>query len=1054
MAIRLDALYYELDLKTRNFDQQIVRAESNLKRLATTILKHPVAATGALAGAFVGAAVQAAMFADKMHQSMLRATNTIPGATGLLKGMQRELIALSKEVPFSIDALHEGLERVGRGGVRGPAEALHQLRLASLGAVATGEEDLLPMIELLDSAMDAFDISAQGAGKAVDLFVAATKRGVPIEDLAQVIDRAGANAHQLGAGLDQVVAATIQMREAGAPVRQIIASFGAGLGEMRREGDLADGTMGRLATSVTFVNGQLKLAGAGAEGYADTLTALNTQQGITIEQARQMGLTAEALAQVVQNRLSAEWLDFGNTVLPFVIKGFQALDVVMEELTGTAEDRRLTAAARQVLQLRGPLARLTELGKAGAADLRRFDDNWKKMVSSLAQGHNVLAMSKEDLAGLIEELERASPERLQTALRGLLGITLPEGVIEARRRDIIDRLRAAQAHAKAFTLPSAGPPARAPEAAPVPEDLLRRREAFLAQLRANLAGLTATLVDDMTLALEQIEAKARELFRDRLPAEVTAGLEQLRAQIETQRFLEPFAQEIDGIEARVGQIGDAFGEIPATIGLELLPDLERIEDALRGQLALVEAQGGDTSKLKTELDRIEAIWKRIGKAVGQATDGVADARAEHEKLLTKLRDQATSIERAARGALQLAEAFGLVDENTARTLENIAQIAASLPGILAKGGPDPTAILSVVGALSGIISSLFGGESPEEQRRKEILRANTEAIAALTRVMGEFGLDITGRQFSGVQQAIQAALGNLYGRNLFQFDISKELAQVGLTLDDLRKVADALGIAFVGVLPNIDNLRQLLEAIAQTELTRFANTFTGQLEALGHFFELFDITDPIQQLQNLAQAIFSFADAPVLRPVTQFDLGTPEGRAALDQFIRETFERLRTGTITPEELGGLTPQQLLDVLRQLEGLLDQAAGTAAETGETRQFQVTRQITEVTGMRLASILTSISVFDQQTAENTALIAKLLSRPGGGLIPPAPPSGGFMPFAGPLVPVIGGDLHLHITAAPGTTLADHQLLADTIVRTLDEQLGKRARSAALLQGNVQR
>jgi len=827
-------------------DAGIARAESSLKRLAATITKHPVAAAGALGSALVAAATQAAFFADKIQQSMMRVGTLIPTARGHLKAMERDLVAISQELPFSIGELAEGLARVGKLGARGPAEALQQLRVAAQAASATGE-DLATTIDTLDQVMDAFGISAQDSGKAMDQLVAATQRGVPIADLATVLERAAATAHQAGVGLDQVVAATISMREAGVPTRQIVSAFSGGLGELRREGEQADGSMGRLASSVNFASGQLKLAGAGAASYAENLEAVNAAGGLTVEIARRMNLTAEAQAKIVKNQLTAEWLKFGNTVLPLVIGGLKLLNRLLTVVTGSAGDKRLTDAARTVLELGPGLRAILTLGaRPDTTSLTRFNAAMTTMFRGLEKGHVVLGLTREEVGSLIQEVEKASPEALRHAFAGQLGVLKD---VEATRARILASLREAQG----IALTAEGGAAPAPGRPGVPPELLQRREAFLAQIRSTLAGLTTTIVDDLEQALEKMRAQATAVFGKHLPDEVTGAFERLRQQLETERFLEPFERELDGVEQRVGQLSDAFGEIPPTLGAEILPDLERIQGALLGQLALVEENGVEYVRIKAQLDRVDALWKKIVQTIGEAKDATADTRAEHEKLLDKLQRQATAIERAGRGALQLAQAFGLVDENSARALENVLQIAANIPGAAAG---DPGAILSVIGGLSELIGSLFG-ESPETKRQKEILRANTDAIEKLTRTMGEFGLNITGKQFGGVQTAAQATLTALppgellWSRAALPKILTTELAKLGLSMADLREVAQALGIALAGAVPTTAELQQLLDAISQTQLTQFATTFTGQLEALGHFFELFDITDPLQQLQNL-----------------------------------------------------------------------------------------------------------------------------------------------------------------------------------------------------------
>ena len=143
-------------------------------------------------------------------------------------------------------------------------------------------------------------------------------------------------------------------------------------------------------------------------------------------------------------------------------------------------------------------------------------------------------------------------------------------------------------------------------------------------------------------------------------------------------------------------------------------------------------------------------------------------------------------------------------------------------------------------------------------------------------------------------------------------------------MDDLQKVADELGVTFNEKLnPTINELDQLMKAIAETELTRFAETFNGQMAALRAEFEIFDITDPIKQLEKLGEVMSNPAfGAPALRAaLAGLDLSTPEGRAAAQKMVEDLFTALQTGSLDPSALGTLTPEEFLNALRDLESAI-------------------------------------------------------------------------------------------------------------------------------------
>jgi len=140
------------------------------------------------------------------------------------------------------------------------------------------------------------------------------------------------------------------------------------------------------------------------------------------------------------------------------------------------------------------------------------------------------------------------------------------------------------------------------------------------------------------------------------------------------------------------------------------------------------------------------------------------------------------------------------------------------------------------------------------------------------------------------------------------------------------------------------------------------------------------------------------------------------------------------------------------VLTRLEGGLDALAAQSEEQGVTQQFQVERQITEVTGMRLASLLLTSTIWAEQTARNTERIATILSgTPNIGLRPPPVPEFGPLAGSGTIGPV-----NVYVQPPAGMPMGEAQALGQAIgeatVQRINERLGKIAQQRALLQGTV--
>jgi uncharacterized phage infection (PIP) family protein YhgE len=504
--------------------------------------------------------------------------------------------------------------------------------------------------------------------------------------------------------------------------------------------------------------------------------------------------------------------------------------------------------------------------------------------------------------------------------------------------------------------------------------------------------------------------------------------------------------------------------VPATLGLEILPAVQELVQHLQ---ASRDAQARGTTlwnEYDQRLQKAVELSKKLVQNIGNAGQGQQDVNAELDKTLDKLELQASRIQSAARGALQLAQAFGIVDDNLANAVNNVVQIATAIPQVSAvlKSGASITkalpGILSIAGGLAGLIGGLFGPD-PEEQRRKEVLRENTEALRKLTDRIGEFGVvDTTGTRFTQIQdlltrlQTQTGFLGNA-GRGPFGFlqtarGLKQIEAQMGITPQELKDFAEALGITFANLQPTVAELRQLNEALAQTQLTQFSQTFAGQIEMLSRQFDLFDISDPIEQLQKLSQVALKFADSPLIDSLLGgIDLSSAAGRAELEQRIRDLFMQLNAGTITPAQLGGLTPQQLIDLLSQLETTMDQVA-QGQEQGQTQQFQVSREITEVTAGRLVSIGVTSLLWLQEIAENTRGLLP------SGLQPPT--AAALAAFTQPASSVVIESIVINVQPPVGMSQLDAQTIArqlgTELLDTIDREYGTRVRRRALMQGNV--
>jgi hypothetical protein len=279
-------------------------------------------------------------------------------------------------------------------------------------------------------------------------------------------------------------------------------------------------------------------------------------------------------------------------------------------------------------------------------------------------------------------------------------------------------------------------------------------------------------------------------------------------------------------------------------------------------------------------------------------------------------------------------------------------------------------------------------------------------------------------------------------------------------------LADELGFGFENRLsPSMEELQRLLDAIAETQFTQFAETIAGQLDLLQLQFELLDVSNPLDQLRalqdlineettNILGGVVDDFDFGVLEGLGDLDFDTEAGREAAEALIREILAGLRTGAITLEDLGDLSLDQLLQILRDLEGALDEIESTDGQDLEkTQGFNAIARITE----SQAGILIDLGV--SQLLRLTQIKELLEVPPLPEFLPPMEPPVLPLPPRDPLngridienmtVVVEGSDL-----TGEGVGIAVADAFAERLAEETDVRIGNRLATEERTQGNTRR
>ena len=1096
MGLRIDRLFYELELQSRDFDRGVLNAERAAGRFTRFMEKHPLAVTGALAASFVTIGIQSARMAAQLDGDMRKVKAALPTAD--IDRMREAVLQLSQEVPHSTQELSAALEAIARGGVEDATAALDRLRLATTVADASGL-DLITVVRGMDGVLDAFGQTTADAQRSMAALFATAQGKVPLEELIEVLTRSGATLRTFNLDLETSAELLAEIIDAGVPARTAVSGLAEILNRVtsptaqQREAGARFGL--DLSAAALQAKGvgrffrELEAATGGAAAALDQLGISTQQYGIVAAlaktQTQQLGRAsetaaaqlrrlreaaalnragAEEMSKVIKQQLAVVMLDLGNNLLPAVNAGLKTLNDLLNLTNGLIQRIQVDTAVATLFTLGHALDNLT--GEARTRAIARLREELRTVVN----------FDLRDTQRFLRD--QASPERLQ-AIRAALEALVRVGAEGLggdqaldrliRQMELVKRIMRERGIAPAGAREGAAAAGR-PGAPPLTADQLR----VLEQAQASLAASTQTLLDDSRIALARFLETARTAGVE-TNAQVQAAADAMRQNIAALQQTEPTLQRLRDIDRQFEGLfrGGVFNAEEVGAAGQQLEDM-RIE--LERAQSTVAAGTDAWQRYQEAIDAVKQRMQGLADAVNKNRDeqlkDEQDANRRMVQDLERARERsrrlADSFERGARAALQIGEALGFVNDELSQVLQGVVDLASGIGHIAA--GDTAGGILQALGGVASILDAA-SGPSPEDQARTAALKANTEAIELLTQRVGEFALDLTGAQVAGVRTVIGNLLPGLpaQGQHATNFgqlaqvmdfadDLERGLREVGLTMEDLRHVAEELGIALSEDLPTYKELAQLLQAIQVTELTQFARDFTGQLQALRAEFELFDLDDPIKQLERLRDVFTSpqFGAPALTQALAGLDLSTAEGRAAAERRLQDLFNLLRLGKLDAAALGGLTPDEFLQALLDFENTIDQAnaaAESAGTSGQTAGFAVQRTITEVTGSRIdGRLLTGnlwLEAIEGHTRATAEALKAITSMPRIGLQPPVLPDSWFRDAGAPIV----GELHVHLP--PGVRAEDAtaigQQVGEAVVAEIDRQLGRRRQVRGLGRGS---
>jgi hypothetical protein len=346
------------------------------------------------------------------------------------------------------------------------------------------------------------------------------------------------------------------------------------------------------------------------------------------------------------------------------------------------------------------------------------------------------------------------------------------------------------------------------------------------------------------------------------------------------------------------------------------------------------------------------------------------------------------------------------------------------------------AALPIVGGLASVFSGIFGAQAAADAEHNRLVKENSQALMHLSQNVGDLArITVTGVEYQKVANFLAnpglktiGTIDNPQGFGGLSMDaqnrqIGAILVSMNMTAQELKDFMKEFGITASGSGGKItaDDINKLAAAMKNAEITKFADTFAGQMQQMDTAINLFDLTKPIDQFHQLQKALDGIkGGGGVLSSLLKgFDLSTSAGVAAAEKALQDEFDKMQAGTLTAADLGGMTPQEFLDAITKTMGIL-RAQGASPELSGTGGFNVSQTITQVTGERMSALLSTANVWAEMTARNTASIVTAL---GGSVSMPgvSPPllsslqssagtsgQGGIVIQSMPITVVLGGGM----------------------------------------------
>lgn len=412
---------------------------------------------------------------------------------------------------------------------------------------------------------------------------------------------------------------------------------------------------------------------------------------------------------------------------------------------------------------------------------------------------------------------------------------------------------------------------------------------------------------DLAMHRDKTKATWTALWAEAKTATDTGGTALAGA---TRTALGKSATEVDTASAAIQK------SIDAKLGGSLKLVVKATEEAIESlsETANKSLPPETAEKFKTHMEGIAAHAKDVEARIFGTAKPLEDSKESTRQMWS-------SMEGVARGALDAATAFGVIDQKSANTLNSVLNIATSIGRIYA--GDYVGGVTGLVGGLANLVSSL---KDPENRR---LVTENTQQLKRLRDEMSSLDLGVSGDDFLQAKGGLQDVMAVLRDKRYTGMsgeiqrarDIARAMSENGLTAGDINRIADELGIQIKDKDGNwsVDRLEQLLQAIEETNFASVGGDFNAQLEWFRQRQRLDGTAGTGTGLQQMLEFLSTTGGVSALRGI---DLSNLSGSRA---DLMALFDAIGKGGVGPEFLGALTGDDFRDILIEIIGNIDELA---------------------------------------------------------------------------------------------------------------------------------